>query len=71
MVTSKEPVVDKNGRYSIRETSEILTIHRHTLRAYVKAGYIHPIMKRATIYPNQTRMRFLGSEILRFWRSFV
>lgn len=71
MITSFEPEVKPNGRYTINETCSLLGIHRHTLRGYVKAGYISPMFKKRPIYVSQTRMRFLGSEILRFWRSFV
>ena len=71
MVTSTEPVVDLTGRYTIKETSAILGIDRHTLGTYVKAGYIRPQFKRNPICMNKPRTRFLGSEILRFWRAFV
>lgn len=71
MVTSTEPVVELTGRYTIKETSAILGIDRHTLGTYVKAGYIRPQFKRNPICMNKPRTRFLGSEILRFWRAFV
>ena len=71
MVTSIEPDVNPMGRYTVGETSEKLGIHRHTLRSYVRAGYIRPIFKRNPVYVNKPRIRFLGSEILRFWRAFV
>lgn len=71
MVTSVEPTVRESGRYTIKETCDLLGIHRHTLRCYVRAGYIRPIFKRKVVYCNSQRERFLGSEILRFWRSFV
>lgn len=69
MLTSVEPSLDLRGRYSIKETCSFLGIHRHTLRAYVKAGYIHPLFNLGVNgFPRQ---RFLGSEILRFWKAFV
>ena len=71
MVTSVEPVVNQAGRYTIKETSELLGIHRHTLRSYVKAGLIRPVFKKNVKAMNVPRQRFLGSEIIRFWRSFV
>ncbi len=71
MITSVEPVVDKAGRYSIKETSSLLGIHRHTLRAYVQAGLIHPVCSRAALRMGMPRQRFLGAEIVRFWRSFA
>lgn len=71
MVTSVEPVVDSAGRYTVKETSMLLGIDRHTLASYVKAGYIRPILKRRPVQMNKPRIRFLGSEIVRFWRSFV
>lgn len=71
MVTSIEPQVNANGRYTVKETSALLCIDRHTLSAYVKAGYIRPIFKRKPIQMNKPRIRFLGSEITRFWRAFV
>lgn len=71
MITSIEPQLNADGRYTIKETSAFLGIHRHTLRAYVKAGYIHPIFKRKQVPVNTPRIRFLGSEITRFWRAFV
>ena len=71
MVTSVEPKVDLSGRYSINETCQALGIHRHTLRAYVKAGLIRPYYNRNVKEKVFPRTRFLGSEILRFWRSYV
>ena len=71
MVTSVEPVVNQAGRYTIKETSDLLGIDRSTLRVYVKAGLIRPIFKRNPVRMNVPRQRFLGSEIIRFWRAFV
>ncbi len=64
MVTSIEPILNPNGRYSIKETCELLGIHRNTLRSYVKAGYIKCVIKTHGI-------RFRGFDILKFWNSFV
>jgi len=67
MITSLEPKVVANAKYTINETCELLGIHRNTLRSYVKAGYIKPILTKRSI-GNQ---RFKGVEILRFWNLFV
>lgn len=64
MVTSIQPNIDPTARYTISETCELLGIHRNTLRSYVNAGYIKTVQK---IHGQ----RFKGSEILRFWNSFV
>ena len=64
MVTSDQPLVSPTARYTISQTCALLGIHRNTLRSYVNAGYIKTIQK---IHGQ----RFKGSEILRFWNSFV
>jgi DNA-binding transcriptional MerR regulator len=61
---SIEPHVEPAARYSIRETCELLEIHRHTLRAYTVQGFIRCGFRRAT-----QRKFYLGSEILRLWRA--
>lgn len=74
MVTSEEPKVIPTARYNINETAALLGIHRHTLRSYVKAGFIHPYMPKSRPRELQRlvpRMRFLGSEISRFWIQWV
>ena len=64
MVTSVQPNISPTARYTISETCELLGIHRNTLRSYVNAGYIKTIQK-------VNGKRFKGSEILRFWNTFV
>ena len=64
MITSEQPQVNPTARYTIKETCSILCIHRNTLRAYMKLGYIKPTL-------GATRLRFKGAEILRFWNVFV
>lgn len=64
MITSVEPQVNPTERYTISQTCILLGIHRNTLRSYVNAGYIKSIQK---IHGQ----RFKGTEILRFWNSFV
>lgn len=64
MVTSTMPNVIPTSRYTIKETCAILGVHRNTLRAYVRAGYIRCSVK-------QNGKRFTGTEILRFWNAFT
>ena len=61
---SSEPKVVLSNRYTITETSQILGIHRHTLREYTEKGLIRCGFRRANC-----RKDYLGSEILRFWRA--
>ncbi len=64
MVTSEQPNVRPAARYTISETCALLGIHRNTLRSYVNAGYIKTMQK-------VHGQRFKGTEILRFWNTFV
>ncbi len=64
MITSVRPNVNATAKYTIKETCTLLGIHRNTLRSYVNAGYIKSTLKTHG-------QRFKGSEILRFWNSFV
>lgn len=64
MITSLEPSVCATGRYSPKETCEALGIHRHTLSRYTEQGYIKCGFRRASM-----RKFYLGSEIVRFWKS--
>jgi len=64
MIKSKEPKVVLADRYSIEETCSILGIHRHTLRRYTNKGMI-----RCGFHRYNGRKFYLGSEVLRFWRS--
>lgn len=64
MVTSVQPNINPTSRYTISETCKLLGIHRNTLRSYVNAGYIKSMQ-------NVHGQRFKGSEILRFWNTFV
>ena len=49
---------------NIDETCNILGVHRHTLRRYTNKGKI-----RCGYHRVNGRKFYLGSEILRFWRS--
>lgn len=64
MITSLEPSVSNTGRYSSKETCELLGIHRQTLSKYTEKGYIKCGFRRVSM-----RKFYLGSEILRFWKS--
>lgn len=64
MVTSEQPNVSPTARYTIAQTCALLGIHRNTLRSYVNAGYIKTMQK-------VQGQRFKGTEILRFWNTFV
>lgn len=64
MITSEEPNVSTTGRYSIRQTCELLSIHRNSLCKYTNMGLIKCGFRKAT-----ARKFYLGSEILRFWRA--
>lgn len=64
MITSEQPEVRPAARYTIKETCALLGIHRNTLRSYVNSGYIKSVQ-------NIHGQRFKGTEILRFWNSFV
>lgn len=64
MITSVEPKVNPNAKYTIKETCSFLEIHRNTLRKYRDEGLIKCSIKK-------TSQRYSGSEITRFWRKFV
>lgn len=64
MITSEQPSVTPTAKYTIAQTCTLLGIHRNTLRSYVNAGYIKAIQKAHGL-------RFKGTEIIRFWNSFV
>lgn len=64
MITTTEPRINPNGRYSIGEASAILGINRNTLRRYTNMGVIKCGFRRPT-----ARKFYLGSELLRFWKA--
>lgn len=61
-MVSERPKVSKDGRYSIRETSQLLGIHEKTLYRHTIAQDIK-CERRAS----NGRPVYLGSEILRYW----
>lgn len=64
MITANEPKVNENGRYSVMQTSEVLEIHRNTLRNYTEQGLIKCGFRRGN-----GRKFYEGREIVRFWRA--
>jgi predicted site-specific integrase-resolvase len=64
MITAEEPNVTATGRYSVKETSAVLGIHRNSLRKYTEQGLIKCGFRRQT-----ARKFYLGSEIMKFWRA--
>ena len=66
MVTSNEPMVMPNNRYTINETCAILTINRKTLAKYTKAGLIE-----CGTRPKTLQKFYTGREIMRFWKAAI
>ncbi|WP_010416164.1 helix-turn-helix domain-containing protein [Anaerophaga thermohalophila] len=63
-MTAIEPQVNDSGRYSVKETSEVLKINRRTLHRHTIAGYIKPGYRRTN-----GRAFYTGAEIKRYWKS--
>ena len=66
MITSHEPNVSLNGRYTVIETCKILGICRNTLVKYTNMGAIRYGMRRSG-----PQKFYTGREIMRVWRSQV
>ena len=64
MMTSTQPQVDPEGRYSHCEAARKLGINRNTLRLHREQGHI-----RCNYRSDTYRPFYLGSEILKFWRA--
>ncbi|MBQ0054281.1 MAG: helix-turn-helix domain-containing protein [Bacteroidales bacterium] len=64
MLTGIFPNAVKGRRYSIKETAELLGIHRNTLRKYTDAQLIH-----ATQHIAGRQLSYDGMEINRFWKQ--
>lgn len=65
-MNDNEPQVSLAGRYSIKQTCQILGIHRDTLRAYTDSQIIRCEYRKL----GARRVKFYrGSEILRFWKN--
>ncbi len=69
MITAIEPTVSPTGRYSTMETCRALGIHRDTLRTYTETKQLIKCGMRKL--GNRYVKFYLGSEILRFWKSQV
>ena len=54
--------VSRTGLYSLRQTSEVLGIHRNTLRRYIRNGLLPTHHRKAT---GQTIIQ--GSDIILFF----
>lgn len=63
-ISAAEPKVLTSARYSITEAAHILGIHIKTLRNHTNEGVIKCGFRRAN-----GRRFYLGSEILRYWKS--
>lgn len=66
MIAAEEPKVNESGRYSVKQASEALGIHRNTLRSYTEQGLIKCGFRRASY-----RKFYEGREIIRFWKASV
>lgn len=58
------PELPKGSRYSIKETCEILGIHRNTLLKYTDSGIIKCGFRKATM-----RKYYSGEEITKLWKT--
>lgn len=59
-----QPDVRPAGRYTVKETSEKLGIHRNTLLNYTNTGLIRCSFGKRTM-----RKYYTGHEIIRFWNT--
>lgn len=64
MLTGTAPHADRNKRYSLKEASALLGIHRNTLRRYIKEGRIGFILAQGHAF-------IYGSEINTFWNTTI
>ncbi|MDE6183214.1 MAG: helix-turn-helix domain-containing protein [Rikenellaceae bacterium] len=63
-MTATEPKVDKDGRYSTKETAKMLGISRRTLDDHARIGKIKYGRRRSN-----GRRFYTGMEIVRYWRA--
>ena len=66
MITTIEPRVAADGRYSPTQVCKLLGVSRSTLHRWTEAGYIRFGLRR-----NTGRKFYKGSEITRFWRAHL
>lgn len=67
-MVSEEPQVSLNARFTMNQASEILGIHRNTLRRYTNAGKLGIRCNHTKI---NNRKYITGAELIRFWRSYM
>lgn len=65
MMTEIEPQTVPAGRYNSKRASELLGIHRNTLRNKTNSGEIKCEFRK------DGRRFYLGREIVRFWREKI
>ncbi len=63
-MTTECPAVVQNGRYSVTEAAKALGCTRQTINAKVRDGILRCGYRRTN-----GRKFFLGSEIIRYWKS--
>lgn len=62
-MTTNEPQVAINGRYSVTQASALLGVHRNTINNYANSGRLKYHLTRYTF-----RKVFTGRDLLNFWR---
>lgn len=66
-MSSVMPQVSKDGRYTVKETCQLLGIRsRNTLRSYVAQGLIREGRRRSNGRPF-----YVGSEIIKCWSAIA
>lgn len=63
-MTAEKPHVNIEGRYSVKETCQMLEISRSTLRNHEQAGLIRRGFRKMTGRPF-----YAGREIIRYWSA--
>ena len=66
MLSGKYPDADPKRRYTVKETSALLGMHRNTLRKYTEAGCLTPVLHVAG-----RRVYYLGADINAFWNKTI
>ena len=64
MITGERPNVTATRRYNIKETAEVLGVHRNTVARWIDGGQLRTGMHKKTLHKYVT-----GLEILKFWNS--
>lgn len=62
IMVNERPKVKSDGRYSPKETAQLLGIGTTTLYLHTRQGHI-----RFGVHSHNKRRFYLGSEITRFW----